>query len=75
MRGDALARMENFDDRRGQSQINFASDKLVRDAVIMTLNLDMNWLQVSSFTKLPQIDQSEGHEFESEMTFLLSLKT
>ena len=37
--------------------------------------LHLNWLQVSSFTKLPQIDQSEGHQFESEMTFLLGLKT
>jgi hypothetical protein len=34
-----------------------------------------NWLQVSSFTKLSEIDQSEGPQFESMMTFLLGLKT
>jgi hypothetical protein len=35
----------------------------------------MNWLQVSALTKLSEIDEAEGDEFESEMTFLLGLIT
>ncbi len=35
----------------------------------------MNWLQVSRFTKLSKIDECEGDQLESAMTFLLGLKT
>ena len=36
--------------------------------------LSMNWLQVSSFTKLSEVDESEGDQFEAAMTYLLGLK-
>ena len=35
----------------------------------------MNWLQVLGSTKLSQIDESEGHQFEPKMSNLESLKT
>jgi hypothetical protein len=31
----------------------------------------LNWLQVSALTKLSEIDEAEGNEFESEMALLL----
>lgn len=33
-----------------------------------------NWSQVSSFAQLSEIDEREGNQFETEMTFLLGLK-
>jgi hypothetical protein len=33
-----------------------------------------NWLQVSASTKLPEIDEREGKEFEPQMTTLFGLK-
>jgi hypothetical protein len=30
----------------------------------------LNWLQVSALTKLSEIDEAEGNEFESEMALL-----
>ena len=38
-------------------------------------HLPENWLQVSRFTKLSKIDECEGDQLESAMTFLLGLKT
>ena len=38
------------------------------------LSVSLNWLQVSSFAKLPEIDEREGDQFEAAMTFLLGLK-
>lgn len=35
----------------------------------------LNWLQVLGSTKLSQINESEGHQFEPKMSNLESLKT
>jgi len=34
----------------------------------------LNWLQVSASTKLSEIDEREGKEFEPQMTTLFGLK-
>ena len=39
------------------------------------LNVATNWLQVLGSTKLSQINESEGHQFEPKMSNLESLKT
>src|SRR5262249_21122270 len=36
--------------------------------------LRKNWLQVSVSTKLPEVDEGEGEEFEPKMTSLFGLK-
>jgi hypothetical protein len=35
----------------------------------------MNWLQVSALTQFSEVNEAEGNELESEMTFLLGLVT
>jgi hypothetical protein len=37
--------------------------------------LGLSWLQVLGSTKLSQINESEGHQFEPKMSNLESLKT